>query len=64
MIDTQLLTDALATVGFVVALVIAISVWVVVATALHQRRAGTTGLRDIERHLADAAEQQTLAPTK
>lgn len=64
MIDTQLLNDALTTVAFVVGLVIAISIWVVVAAAVHQRHARTTGVRDVEQHLADAAEQQSLTSTR
>jgi hypothetical protein len=64
MIDTQLLNDALLAVGSVVVLVIAISAWVVVAAALHQRHARTTHIRAIERHLADAAEQQSPASAR
>jgi hypothetical protein len=56
-IDTQLLNDALATVGFVVGLVVVISAWVVAATALHRRQARTTQIRAIEQHLAGVAEQ-------
>jgi hypothetical protein len=61
MIDTQLLNDALLTVAFVVGLVIAISAWVVVASGLHQRHTRANQIRDIERHLADAAEQTPAA---
>ena len=64
MIDTQLLNDALLAVASVVVLVIAISVWVVAAAALHQRHVRTTHVRAIERHLADVAEQQSPAPTR
>jgi hypothetical protein len=64
MIDTQLLNDALLAVGSVVVLVIAISVWVVAAAAVHQRHTRTTQVRAIERHLADVAEQQSPAPTR
>jgi hypothetical protein len=60
MIDTQLLNDALATVGFVVGLVVVISAWVVTATALHRRQARTTQIHAIEQHLADVAEQTTV----
>ncbi len=57
MTDTQLLNDALMTVAFIVGLVVAISAWVVVASALHRRQAYTTQIRAIEEHLADVAEQ-------
>jgi len=57
MTDTQLLNDALMTVAFIVSLVVAISAWVVAASALHRRRAHTTQLRAIEQHLADDADQ-------
>jgi hypothetical protein len=63
-IDTQLLNDALLAVASVVVLVIAISVWVVAAAALHQRHVRTTHVRAIERHLADAAEQQSPASAR
>jgi hypothetical protein len=56
-IDTQLLNDALTTVAFLVGLVVVISAWVVAASALHRRQAGTTQIRAIEQHLADVAEQ-------
>ena len=57
MIDTQLLSDVLATVAFIVGLVVVISAWAVTASALHRRNARTTQIRAIEQHLADAAEQ-------
>jgi len=57
MIDTQILTDALATVAFLVGLVVVISAWVVMATALHRRQTRTAQVRAIEQHLADVAEQ-------
>jgi hypothetical protein len=57
MIDTQLLNDALTTVAFIVGLVVAISAWVVAASALHRRHAHATQIRTIEDHLADVAEQ-------
>jgi len=57
MIDTQLLNNALITIAFIVGLVVVISAWVVTAAALHQRHTRKTQIRDIERHLADAAEQ-------
>ena len=63
MIDTQLLNDAMATVALIVGLVVAISAWVVVASALHQRHARATQIRTIEQHLADVAEQSP-APTR
>ena len=56
MINTQLLNDALTTVAFIVGLVVAISAWVVAASALHRRHAHTTQIRAIEEHLADSAE--------
>jgi hypothetical protein len=52
-IDTQLLNDAMVTVASVVGLVVAISAWVVVATALHQRHVRARQIRTIEQHLAD-----------
>jgi hypothetical protein len=61
MIDTQLLNDALMTVAFVVGLVVAISAWVVAATALHQRQTRAAGISTIEQHLADVAEQTPAA---
>jgi hypothetical protein len=57
MFNAQLLNDALATVAFLVGLVIAISVWVATASALHQRHERRTHIRAIEQHLADAAQQ-------
>ena len=54
MIDTQLLNDVPATIGFVVALVVATSIRVVAAAALQQRKAHVDA---IEQHLADTAEQ-------
>jgi hypothetical protein len=57
MTDTQLLNDVLMTVAFIVGLVVAISAWVVAASALHRRQAHTTQLRAIEQHLADDADQ-------
>jgi hypothetical protein len=53
-IDTQLLNDVPATIGFAVALVVATSIRVVAAAALQQRKARVDA---IEQHLADAAEQ-------
>jgi hypothetical protein len=61
--STQLLNDALTTVAFLVGLVIAISVWVATASALHQRHVRKTHIRAIEQHLADVAEQ-IQAPTR
>ena len=63
MIDTQLLNDALATVAFLVGLVVVISAWAVTASALHRRNARTTQIRVIEQHLADVAEQNS-APAR
>jgi len=53
-IDTQLLNDVPATIGFAVALVVATSIWVVAAAALQQRKAHVDA---IEQHLSDVAEQ-------
>ena len=63
MINTQLLTDALTTVAFVVGLAIAISVWVVTASALSQRQERRAHIGAIERHLADVADQSRV-PTR
>ena len=63
MFSTQLLNDALTTVAFLVGVVIAISVWVMTASVLHQRHEGKTHIRAIEQHLADVAEQ-SQAPTR
>ena len=57
MTDTQLLNDVLMTVAFIVGLVVAISAWVVAASALHRRQAHTTQIHAIEQHLADDAQQ-------
>jgi hypothetical protein len=54
-IDTQLLNDAMVTMASVVGLVVAISAWVVVATALHQRHARARQIRTIEPHVAGVA---------
>lgn len=64
MIDTQLLNEVLTTVAFIVGLVVAISVWVVAATALHQRQTRKAHIGAIERHLADAAEQRSPAASR
>jgi lipopolysaccharide export LptBFGC system permease protein LptF len=57
---TQLLTDAMMTVAFLVGLVIVISAWVVTASALHQRHERSMHIRAIEQHLADAAGQSQV----
>jgi hypothetical protein len=62
MIDTQLLNDVMATLAFVVALVIAISAWVVAAAAIHQRRTRRAHIGAIEQHLADVAGERSPAP--
>lgn len=64
MIDTQLLNDVLATVGFIVGIAVLISAWVVVAAAIHQRRARATQVGAIERHLAEVAEQESPATVR
>ena len=63
MFNTQLLNDALTTVAFLVGVVIAISVWVVTASALHQGHERKAHVRAIEQHLADVA-RQSQAPTR
>jgi hypothetical protein len=63
MFDTQLLTDALMTVAFIVGVVIAISAWVVTASALHQRDERRAHIGAIEQHLADVAGQKQV-PTR
>ncbi len=66
MIDTQLLNDALATLGFTVALAILFALSIVAAAALQQRHTRKTHVREIEQHLASAAaaDQRTSAPTR
>jgi hypothetical protein len=64
MIDTQLLNDALATVGFVVALVVAISAWILIASAIHERHTRRSPMGEIEQHLAEVAEQLSPVPTR
>ena len=63
MLDTQLLNDALMAVAFIVGLVVAISAWVIAASALHQRQERRTHIGAIEKHLADVAGQ-TRIPTR
>lgn len=61
MIDTQLLSDVLVTLAFVVGLVIAISAWVVAAAAIHERHVRRTHIGAIEQHLADVAGERSPA---
>lgn len=63
MFDAHLLYDALMTVAFIVGVVIAISAWVVTASALHQRDERRAHIGAIEQHLADVAGQ-SQAPTR
>jgi len=53
----------LATIGFVVALVVAVSTWVFAAAALHPRQQRNAHIDAIEQHLADVAEQNS-APAR
>ena len=55
--DTQLLNDVPATIGFVPALVAAVSTRVVAAPRCTRGRRGRPHLDAIEQHLADIAEQ-------
>jgi hypothetical protein len=60
MFDTQLLNDVLMTVAFIVGVVVAISAWVVAASALHQRDERRAHIGAIEQHLADVASQNRI----
>jgi len=64
MIDIQLLNDALSTLAFIVGLVVVIAIWVVAASAVHQRQERKIHVRAVERHLADVADQQSPVPTR
>jgi hypothetical protein len=55
--DTQLLNDVPATIGFVPALVAAMSTRVVAAPRCTRGRSGRPHIDAIEQHLADIAEQ-------
>ena len=61
MVDTQLLNDVLVPLAFVVGLVIAISAWVVAATAIHEMHVRRTHIGAIEQHLADLAGKRSPA---
>lgn len=61
MIDTQLLNDVLATVAFIVGLVVATAIWVVAASALYERHVRRTHIGAIEQHLADVAGERSPA---
>jgi ABC-type Co2+ transport system permease subunit len=63
MFNTQLLNDVLMTVAFIVGLVIAISAWVVAASALNKRDERRTHIGAIEQHLANVAGQSRI-PTR
>ena len=63
MFGTQLLTDALMTVAFVVGLAIAISAWALTAPALYRRHERRAHIGAIEQHLAEVAEQSRV-PTR
>ena len=56
-IGTQLMNDVLATIGFAVALVVAVSTRVVAAPRSTRGRRGRPHIDAIEQHLADIAEQ-------
>ena len=64
MIDMQLLNDALVTVAFAVGLAVLVSALFVAVAAVTQRRAGRSGVRQIERLLAAVAEQRNSPATK
>jgi hypothetical protein len=64
MINTQILSDALAAVGLIAGLAAVIAAWAVAAAALHQRHERTSGVRRIEQHLARAAQQQSFTLAK
>jgi hypothetical protein len=64
MIDTQLLNQALAALGFTVGLAILIAVAIVVAAGLHQRHERQTHVREIEQHLATVADERDSAPVR
>ena len=61
MIDIQLLNDALLTLGFIVGLVIAVSIAVVASAALWQRYERKAGVRKIEQHLSLVAADDSRA---
>jgi hypothetical protein len=63
-IDMQLLNDALVTVAFAVGLAVLVSALFVAVAAVTQRRAGRSGVRQIERLLAAVAEQRNSPATK
>jgi hypothetical protein len=63
MFNTQLLNDVLMTVAFIVGLVIAISAWVVAASALNKRDERRAHIGAIEQHLANVAGQSRI-PTR
>jgi hypothetical protein len=52
MIGIQLLNDALLTVAFTVGVAIVLSISIVASAALWRRHERTTGVREIEQHLA------------
>jgi hypothetical protein len=59
-IDMQLLNDALVAVAFVAGVAILLAVVIVAVEAL-TRRHERSGIREIEQHLASAAEQRSTA---
>jgi energy-converting hydrogenase Eha subunit G len=68
MIGTQLLNEALVTLGLTVGLAIVIALSIVAAAALQQRHTRKQHVREIEQHLAsvaaDQADQQVPARTR
>ncbi len=64
MIDMQLLNDALLTIAIVVGAAIAITISIVAAAGVQQRRERTAHIRAIEKHLAAVAAQQRPAATR
>lgn len=64
MIDTQLLNQALAALGFTVGVAILIAVAIVAAAGLHQRHERKSHVREVEQHLATVAEQRDSAPVR
>jgi hypothetical protein len=61
MIDVQLLNDALLTLGFIVGLVILVSISIVASAALWQRHERKMHVREVEQHLAAAADKHSPA---
>jgi hypothetical protein len=60
MISTQILTDGLMTVAFLVGVAVAFALWVMAVSKLQQRDDRRAHIHAIERHLADAAAQRQV----